>query len=202
MEINRRLNLVVPITREKDTIYVHSSPISLDVFKANFKVIGRTFETLNTLFGPTSGPRVAAMTLDSVATDLGLEAETQSLKNEMRRLSNVIVPTNAGWETIPLQDALDKKLINDEDASEVENAIVFFTVAYATLNRAQRGGMVKAAAELWGAQITSSNFTEWTHSLKTSTETVSSGAKSPAPVKKDRATANATVDGKPSSIPS
>ena len=175
MEINRRLNLVVPITREKDKIYVHSSPISLDVFKANFKVIGRTFETLNTLFGPTSGPRVAAMTLDSVATDLGLEAETQSLKNEMRRLSNVIVPTNAGWETIPLQDALDKKLINDEDASEVENAIVFFTVLSWMPRKEVRQELMEIPVKILGARLESSTCTEYANSLKTSSDAGSSG---------------------------
>jgi len=176
MKINRRLNLVIPIHREKDVIYVHSVPISAEVFEANFMTISRTFASIYGLgLGPTAGPRIAGMMLKKVGAELGLEKETQSLINEMRRLSNVIVPTNAGWETIPLQDALDKKLIEDDDVSEVENAIAFFTVLSCMHRRDQLKQMLDEAVKLFGAQLESSSCTEYATSLRTSSADETSG---------------------------
>ena len=223
MRIDKRLHLVVPIYEDDEEnsqpiAYVHSTPLGEAVVDRYFMTLGQTYAAIFSQgLGLTSGPANALRVLRFIATEKGIWNDYRKAGNgtdemeigiekglvaEMRRLSMVAFLKDGKWSDIPLDIAVQHKAISSEDKAEVENAIVFFTVAYATLNRAQRGGMVKAAAELWGAQITSSNFTEWTHSLKTSTETVSSGAKSPAPVKKDRATANATVDGKPSSIPS
>lgn len=176
MKINRRLNLVVPVHREKDVIYVHAVPISAEVFEANFLTISRTFASIYGLgLGPTAGPRVAAMLLKKTGKDMGLENETQGLISEMRRLSNVVVPTNAGWETIPLQDALDKNLIEGDDASEVENAITFFTVLSWMHRRDQLTQMLDEAVKLSGAQLESLNCTEYAASLRTSSADENTG---------------------------
>jgi hypothetical protein len=81
---------------------------------------------------------------------------------------------------VPWDVAVNQKMISDEDRREVENAIVFFIVGYATLNRNQRASVLERAGSLWGAQLTSFTCTEFGNSLKTSIATVSSGETSPA----------------------
>lgn len=158
----------------------------------------------------------------------GMVGVEKGLVEEMRRLTMVAVSVRDGdqpcgcqeadrasckrcggsgrvprfrWDQVPLQVAVDQGVLSRDDLTEVENAIAFFIVASATLPRAQRPAMLKAASDLWGAQVSSSSFTEWFSSLRTSTATASSGAKSPAPASGAPANANATVDGKPASVP-
>lgn len=105
------------------------------------------------------------------------------------------------WQSLPLDVAVQQGVISSEDKTEVENAIVFFTVTYATLNRSQRTILLREAAALWGAQISSSPFTEFSSSLRTSTGIASSGERSPAPASGEPDSANATVAGRPRSVP-
>lgn len=180
MKIDRRLNLVIPVEQDDGTIYVHSSPIARAVFDRYFMVIAKTFSSIyNEGLGVTSGPRVAALLLKDTATNLGVwdgEAGVErGLMNEVRRLSNVIMLGPAGWTTIPFQEAVDKKMIDDTDRSEVENAIVFFTVASLMHKKAELPAILGGAVSLWGGQITSSNCTEYASSLPTSTATENSG---------------------------
>jgi hypothetical protein len=181
MRLNRRLNLVVPVELDRGTTHVYSNLISREVFEQNVMLIGRTHAVMwgLGLGDPTAGPRVAAMMLRQVGTQLGKEKETESLLAEIRRLSNVLVPTTAGYETIPFEDALAKKVFDDDDVSEVENAIVFFTVASWMHKRTDQVPVVGEALQLWGAQLVSSTLTEYASSLRTSTEGESSGAKNP-----------------------
>jgi hypothetical protein len=57
-----------------------------------------------------SGPRVAAMILKDKAIELGVwdgpEGVERGLIQEIRRLANVFVPTDKGWETIPINEAV------------------------------------------------------------------------------------------------
>jgi RNA polymerase subunit RPABC4/transcription elongation factor Spt4 len=105
------------------------------------------------------------------------------------------------WDSLPLQVAVDRGVLSTADRKEVENAIVFFIAAYATLARAQRRPILEAAAELWGAQLTSSHFTEWTASLRTSMPGANTGANAPAAASAAPAPANATAGGRPRSVP-
>jgi len=100
MKLDKALNLVIPIDQDEGRIYVHSTPISLEVFEKYFLAISKTFaaiysEGLNVL----AGPRVAALMLRRVSDDLGLDT---GLIDEIRRLSNVIVSGKA----VPLEVAL------------------------------------------------------------------------------------------------
>ena len=98
MQIDRSLNFVMPVERENGTIYVHSMPISRQVFEANFLPISKTFTRLYTDgIGTTSGPRVAALMLREVATEMGIADKIErELFAEIRRLTNVILPGNTG----------------------------------------------------------------------------------------------------------
>jgi hypothetical protein len=178
--ISKELYLVVPVVAEDgNTIYVHGTPISRAVFETNYLVLARTFTALYSQgLGELSGPRVAAMVLRDVAKDLGTwEGQTgveKGLMAEIKRLANVIVPGRADG-AVPLVDAISQGLLDEDDASEVENALVYFTVASRMHKKTDREALLRGAATLWHAQISSLRCTEYSASLQTSTVTESSG---------------------------
>lgn len=182
MKINKRLNLVIPVETGDDVLYVHSMPISRDVFERYFKVIGRAF---NEIYGGGysfyAGPRVAAMIVRDIAQSMGLwEGERgveRGLVGEVRRLTNCAVPADGGgWQTLPIQDAVTAGHVSADDMAEVDNALMFFTVASAMHKQTDLPGVMTAASRLWGGLVTSLNITEYVRSLKTLTEDENTGA--------------------------
>ena len=183
VKIDRKLNLVVPVTNDNgDTFYVHSSPISRETFERYFDVIARTFtEIYSGGYGVFSAPRIAGMLLKKVAEGLGVwegsSGVQRGLVEEIRRLSNVIVPgERGGWDTVPLYDAIKLGQINDDDASEVENVLAFFTVASVMHKKIDLPEIMRGASRLWGGQTTFLNCTEYAHSLPILTKEGNTGA--------------------------
>jgi hypothetical protein len=214
MRIDRELHLIVPVYADEEggqvIAYVHSTPLTEALVDQYFMILGQTYSTIMTQgLGPLVGPAHAMRVLKHVAQERGVWFDNangqmgveRGLVEEIRRLTNVAALDKSGkWERLPLHEACVRGVLTPGDKSEVENAIVFFIVSYATLGRSQRPNMLRTVAGLWGAQVSSSNFTEWANSLKTSTATANSGAKSPALVKEEPAPANAMVGGKPSRV--
>lgn len=186
MKIDRKLNLVVPITREDGTtIYVHAMPISREVFERYFIVISKAFSAIYTEgLGYVAGPRVAAMLIKDIAQRNkmwdGDEGVAQGLVAEWRRLANMLVLGAKGWEAIPFQEALDHGTIDADDASEVENAIAYFTVASSMHRKQELSAAFDGVSNLWGAQTVSSSYTEYMNFLQTPIAPASTGAKAPA----------------------
>jgi hypothetical protein len=205
------------IVDEPIIAYACSCPISREMFERYFMVIAQTFATIMTPraagvvgLGLSTGPGCAALVLKHVAQQqrvweddptTGTVGVRRGLLEEIKRLTTVAALTADGWKPVPLAIAVDQGFINEEDAAEVENAVVFFIAASAMLNRAQRAPMVSAAADLWGALTSSSTPTEFIASLRTSTGTASSGARSPAPAPADSTDAAAETGVKRSSVP-
>ncbi len=190
--------------------HVHSQPLSEEVVDLHFMTLAQTYSAIFSRgLGMVGGPAIAMRLLRTIAMENGVWEDSNGqvgvkngLVEEIRRLTTVVVPNpTGGWQQVPLQVAVDGGNLSTEDRTEVENAIVFFIAASAVLNRSMRRPMLEAAAELWGAHVSSSTSTELASSLGTSTVTGSSGAKSPAPARHAGAGVNATVDGKPSSVP-
>lgn len=191
MKIDRKLNFVIPVDTDAGTLYVHSMPLSTDVFEANFLLISKTFSAIyNEGLGAAAAPRVASMLMRQIALDMnGREKDgtplpdgpgsqrADALMAEVRRLSNVVAPGPGGWEVIPFQEALKREIIDGQDASEVENAIVFFIVASAMHRRGEIQDILDGAANLWGAQTSLLNCTAFAASLRTSTGDETSGEK-------------------------
>lgn len=179
MRIDKALNLVIPVERDDGPIYVHSTPISREVFERYFLVISKTFTEIYAQgIGQLAGPRVAAMMLKQVSGDQWPQVE-QGLMNEIRRLSSVLIQADGAeqkWETAPLQEALDKGWMDADEVSEVENALVFFTVASA-MHRSNQRPVIAGALSMWDAAISSQTCMELKASLQTSTATDSSGEK-------------------------
>jgi len=187
LRINERLNLVVPLYGDNDQIYayVHSSPISREVFEANFLLISKTFAAIHGEgLGEIAGPRVAAMLMRETAKRMTPRGEASielPLLDEIRRLSNVVMPGLSGWTTMPLHDAIAGRLIDSDDVAEVENALVFFTSMSAMHRKQVIAEILPGAARLWGAQTTSSDCMAFVASLPTSIPGANTGEKSDAP---------------------
>jgi hypothetical protein len=214
MKIDKALNLIVPVYGDDEQTvrcYVHSTPVSRETFEKYFLIVSQTFSQIfNQGLGAAAGPAVAMLLLKKIAeVDKswdGPEGVQAGLVEEMRRLTSVVAPGEDGaWRPIPLNIAVDRKLLTPDDQAEVENAIVFFIVVSAMLRRAARREMLETAVGYWGARTSSSTCAEFTASLGTSTGTASSGgpesahAAGPQPAPPKAATV--VVDGKPSSLP-
>jgi hypothetical protein len=215
MNIDRRLNLVVPIydADGKNVIaQAHSVPLSVEIVDRHAVILAQTYaQIFSRGLGIVGGPAIALRLLKEIAVAGGKwddapgqpgSGVANGLVAEMRRLTNIAVKEKDGtWAALPLAVAVDRGTLSAEDAAEAENAIAFFTVASAMLPRAQRRDLLEAALGILGAQVTSSTFTDLCASLRTSTATGSSGEKSPAPVPAGPHRATATRDGKPASVP-
>jgi hypothetical protein len=195
-----------PVMIQPVTAYVHSTPIAAEVAERHFLILAQTFSQIfNQGLGAAAGPGVAMMLMKRIAQrtgewegDNGVE---RSLVEEIRRCTMVAIPGPSGWTAVPLQVAVDRKVIDDEDRREVENAIVFFIAVSATLNRAERKPMLESACGLWSAQLSSLNASAFAASLPRSTGTGSSGETSHAPAPQRAPGATATPDGRRLSVP-
>lgn len=187
MKISRSLNLVIPIDRENDAqIYVHATPISLEVFEQHYMVIARAFTVIYTGgLGAAGGPAVARMVLRTVAEERGVWDGPAGVQNtllaEIRRLSNVVMPNpdSGGWMTLPLDVAVTRELLDAEELAEVENRLAFFTVASRMSDRRDRTTVMEGLGRLWGTQVSLLDSTEFARSLPTSSATGSSGGTVP-----------------------
>lgn len=196
MKIDKRLHLVIPIydgvekyveggeEKERDRVaaYVHASPISRETFRRYFLVIAKTFSRITGEgFNAVTGPRVAYMLLEDTAKEMGTwegpEGVSMGLVAEFVRLANVLVMEGGRWVVYPLQDAVARKLISEDDADEVMNSLTFFTVGSSMYPKKDEEAVLRFATRVWGGRIESSSFTEFQRSLQTSTATDSSGAK-------------------------
>lgn len=181
MNLDRRLNFVIPVDRGDGTIdFVHASPIGEATFDKYFMVIGQAFAQLyNGGLGLFAGPRVAAKLIKRIAISTecwdGEDGVERGLFVEMRRRANFV--RAGGVDPIPLEEAIASKAISAEDASEVENALAFFTVASSMHKRSELPTILAVVARIWDARTTSSNSTEFSASLKTSTAPANTGAK-------------------------
>ena len=188
MIVNRRLNLVQPIDTATGTVYLHSVPISREVWESYFLVLAKTYaEIMKQGLTVIAGPPVARLLLKVVAQQIGAwEGENgveRGLLPEIRRLSNVVMPGGAGWETVPYEEVIRRKSIDEDALAEAEGALIFFICASAVL----RGPAMKERLEILlrglrfssGALTTSLDAMEYAASLPTSMPDENIGAKMP-----------------------
>lgn len=190
IRVDEKLNFIIPLERASDgrRIYVHSMPVSREIFDTYFMVIGHTFTMINAgRLGIVAGPRLAWRLMRKAAMDLneweGPEGVEQGLMGEIIRLSSVITPAaeNGGWDTVTLDQALNQGIISEEDKDVVLNALTFFTVSSVMLPRRMNGASFRkeyldGALRLWAAQTSPLSVTGYIDSLKTSTEAENTGA--------------------------
>lgn len=185
MKISRKLNFVMQVEQDDGaSLHVHCSPIPHAVFERYFMTLGKTFTAIyGSGLSELGGPRVAALMLRKVATEAGdwegPEGVEAGLVGEINRRSNIITMVAGRWQSIPLEVAIGRDLMTEEELSEVQNAIVFFIVVSSVNRKKDRAAALQGLSIFWGAQTTSSNATEFASSLPTSTRAETSGEKDP-----------------------
>jgi hypothetical protein len=180
VSINKKLNLVIPLDTGTVKIWIHSMPISREVFESNYMLLTKTLANLYANgVGSTFATRIAALSLKDVAKEMSDEGQDISVNfiQEINRLTNVLMPGNNGWQTIPFVEVKNKKLIDEQLLSEVENAIVYFTVASAIHLRSELSMVYQSLKSVWNAQTSLLNVTEFANSLQTSKTSENTGEK-------------------------
>jgi hypothetical protein len=177
MRISKTLNLVIPVETDGGVVYIHSTPVSRDVFEQFFLVISKTFAGIFSQgLGALGGPRIAYLMLKKTAKDLGeWETVEKGFIEEIIRLSNVAFVGDSGWETLPLKTALLHNKIDKETFDDIEGELVFFTLVSLMNKKNQIEAIMDTVNGLWGSQLESLSFTEYTTSLQTSTTDESIG---------------------------
>lgn len=194
MKIDRKtLNLVVELPREGEAnVIAHSSALPAEVVEQYHGLAGPTMNALIVGGYGYYAPRYAASVLREVASQQaelggGVDHRTQDAASarakeriaaffaEIRRRTHVLSLTDSGWEMVPLGDATKAGTVDDEEVSQIENALVFFTFGLRSWVKAQRDA-VSGGLSLCNARIESLNCTELMRSLPTSMTDDSSGA--------------------------
>jgi hypothetical protein len=181
MILNKKLNLVMPVETDAGKIWVHSVPISMEVFDANYMILTKTlaYLYLNGI-GPSFSPRIARRALKDVAKEMNDEEDiSANLMMEIYRITNFLMPKDGRWQTIPFAEVKAKKLVDEQLLSEVENAIVYFIVASAVHLRSELQMAYQGLKSNWNVEITSLNVTEYGNSLGTSTQAGTTGENIP-----------------------
>lgn len=171
----------------------YSTPISREVFEANFKLIANTKAEL---FGKSAqatfrvAPLVAALTLQDEGRKLAEESESEgdggarALLAEITRLTVILVPGKDGWDTVPVEAAINSKHIDSDEWREALSELVFFTVSYALTRKSERKEAVDGLCLITNFSPTSLSCEDFARSLKTSTSaaTTAERAESSVPV--------------------
>lgn len=186
MKIDDKLNLVVPVRFDGEDveIYAYHSPISKEVFEANYKALSSVTAELGskgTMYQLSSGPRIASLVfMDEVrknALESGniddegnpIETKGNAFLQEIKRLTTLLVPTDNGWDMMPVDAAISKKIIDDEEWEEAESNLVFFTAHYWMAKKSNRASMASATASVLTGFTESLPVSELAKSLQKST---------------------------------
>ena len=199
MKIDDALNLVFPINDGAAGVALHAyhAPISREVFEANYRLLAATKAALSSKgihFQMGSGPLIAALTLrDEAKKDAAERGDVDAQGNasdilagallaEIRRLTTILVPTPEGWQALPVDAALARNFLDDEDWSEAESALVFFTCHFALARKAERSTVAQAMGSLFKGTNTSLSPTAFAASLPTLTQNATTAAKAASSV--------------------
>lgn len=174
MEIDGDLNIVVPID---DPVRAFSSPLPESIFRANYRVLARANEEI---FGRgmksalLTGPRIAAMAIGDagkrIAEEDGKEGDTgaRAFLGEVKRLTMILAPTDAGFDMLPVEQAIQSGKINAEDWADVEAALCFFTLGSAFETKRARAGLLEFLTGALNCSLTSQSCEDFAASLTTS----------------------------------
>lgn len=192
VQIDHALNLVVPIRDDDVKVQAFHAPISRDVFEANYALLAHVQAKIaeeGIYYQMGLGPRVAAMLLRDRARELAAahgdvdgegkpsERLADALFAELKRLTTILAPGANGWDMVPVDAAISRKVIDADEWEEILSQLVYFTSHFALARKAEKKKVAAATASILRASVTSSSLTEYAHSLPTSTM----AATSPAP---------------------
>ena len=177
MEIDGSLNIVVPID---DPVQAFSAPLPESVFKASYRVLARANEEI---FGRgmkaalLTGPRTAALAIADagkrIAEEDGKEGDSGALAflAEVKRLTTILVPADAGFDTLPVDSAIQSGKITADDWIDVLGALCFFTLGSQFETRRARAGLLDFLTGALSCSLTPLNCEAFADSLTTSKPT-------------------------------
>lgn len=174
--ITNDLRVKLPIS---ETVTAYHSPISREIYEANFKLLGETKIALigdnirhaymasgdSVLYLRQCGQEMAAKAGGS--GDFGAAA----LLADIKRLTLIIAPGPQGWGVVPVDVALSSSIITDDEWADAEAALVFFTAWMAGVSRRERLKQINLSAQLIGGSTTSSSPAELISTLQQSNQT-------------------------------
>ncbi|THD41920.1 hypothetical protein ERD95_23265 [Enterobacteriaceae bacterium ML5] len=204
MKISRSMNLIVPVETDAGTAYIHSMPISKEIYREHFFILGKTFSAIfSEGLGAMAGPRVAYLMLEKLSKEgdiwEGPQGVKNTLVNEIIRLSNLVYPVEGkGWDSKPLDVAIDSGVVEIDD---VISELVFFTCVCAINKPDQATPLMSVVSGLWNSAITSLSLTAWIASLPISKPPASSGETGSTSSAKSSTTAPDSASQSSSSIP-
>ena len=138
MRLTRDLRLAFPLeTASSGIVHVYSLPLARIVFEQFVFEMGETYSKVFAGYDPKhvamTAPQMAFPALKAVATRMGTwdgPAGVQAgLINELSRLTTVAHTTDMGWAQVPLQTALSRGILDEDEHAEILSSLVFFTLA-------------------------------------------------------------------------
>lgn len=186
MKIDRNLNLVMRVETEgSGVVYIHSASISRSVFEQFYlelgKVFSQCFDSTNPSHLALSAPQLAYPALKAVATAQGNWDNVGGVKfgliNEIIRLTNVLVATEKGWESMPFDVAVKREVLNEDEELEALSSLVFFTAISKVAPKDLRVSFLEMAGSLRNWEFSSLDSTAYTNGLPMLTKKESSGKK-------------------------
>ena len=202
MKIDAALNLVFPI-RSQDVeqtdpahpgrpilkriplIWAYHTPISTEIFQANYRIIAATKAAIygkGTSYAADVGPRIASLLLrdfgQTDAAEWNVEDHAPALLADLKRLTYVLAPGKDGFEQLPIDVALARGTIDAEEWGEAESSLVFFCASSSMASRSQRQAFAEAVASVLMGSTTSLGALEWALSLP---QSIPAAAGNPAP---------------------
>lgn len=169
--ITTDLRVRLPVS---DTVTAYHTPISREIYEANFRLLGETKIALigenirhaymasgdATLYLVQCGQEMAAQR--GGTGDFGATA----LLADIKRLTLILAPGPHGWGSVPVDVALASGQITADEWADTEAALVFFTAWMAGVSRKDRVAQLNFSAQLIGGSTTSSSPAELISSLQ------------------------------------
>jgi len=186
VKIDRNLNLVMQVQTEKNgLIYIHSSSISRSVFEQFYlelgKVFSQCFDSVNQAHLALSAPQLAYPALKSIAQKAGNWDGAGGVKfgliNEIIRLTNVVFAGENGWESIPLDTAVKREILDEDEEAETLSSLVFFTAISKVAPKDLKNSFLEMAGSLRNWELTSLDATAFMNGLPILTKKGSTGKK-------------------------
>ena len=186
MKIDRNLNLVMQVqTEEKGTIFIHSASLSRSVFEQFYlelgKVFSQCFDSINQAHLALSAPQLAYPALKALAIKAGnwegAGGVQFGLVNEIKRLTNVLVNTEKGWESLPFDVAVKREYLDEDDEAEALSSLVFFTAISKVAPKDLKNSFLEMAGALRSWELSSLDSMEYMNGLQTSIKKEPTGKK-------------------------
>jgi len=186
VKIDRNLNLVMQVqTGRNGLVYIHSASISRSVFEQFYlelgKVFSQCFDSINQAHLALSAPQLAYPALKSLALKAGNWDGNGGVKfgliNEIVRLTNVIMSTEKGWETIPFDVAVKREILDEDEEAETLSSLVFFTAISKVAPKDLKNSFLEMAGALRNWEISSLDCTAFQNGLPIQTNPETTGKK-------------------------